>query len=592
MQARFASAALLGFVLIAAVACSRSDGLSTAEEEALQERLEAAELEAARAELEAQEAERLRQAEEAAREEAERQAAEAKRLRLEEEAARQKAEEEAAEAERLRLEEEAAREEAERLRLEEEAAREEAERLRLEEEAAREEAERLRREEEAARQAAEQARQQAQQEQERLQGELTEAQREALKARANLFSAELAAPAARTNVTPDWPRGGRLTFTPGGNFSPSSAAPGVPGGWRSAGYTAESGTAGALVNETVYLYTNIQAPSTRAFWKEFGLVEPMTTTLEDFARGSSGQAKTETPSGTTQTNVTEITVRGSFAGAGGTFTCSTCTAIDLGGGDRATSTEINDHIATHVTFDQGEPTFVAPGSWTFKPDSITSVVTRDAAGATLDEDDAYLYFGSWSSIPDVISATTGYDFEYISGGGAEAGGDLTNFDDLAGAATFRGGAVGMYTTQGQVGGANARIGTFTATATLQADFTANTLGGRITEFHEDGSPLAGWRVTLGLATDVSQGAPIAGAAVATQTGGTLANIGGLSIGGNWGATFHGSNNPGYSELTDKTMYPATGYPPVDLAGVTGWFSAARANPNDVAIAGTFGATPQ
>ncbi len=584
MRTKLAMVVLSGFVLVAAASCGGSDGLSTAEEEALQERLEAAELEAAEAARQAAEA--ARQAAEAARE-----AAEAERLRQEEEAARQKAEEEAAEAERLRQAEQEAREEAERLRLEEEAARAEAERLRREEEAARAEAERLRQEEEAARQAAEQARQQAQQEQERLQGELTEAQREALKARANLFSVQLATPEERTDVTPDWPRNGRLTFTPGGNFSPSSSAPGVPGGWRSAGFTAESGTAGALVNETVYLYTNIQAPSTRAFWKEFGLNEPMTTTLDDFARGSSGQAKTETPTGTTTTNVTEITVRGSFAGAGGTFTCSTCTATDLGSGVLATRDQINAHIASHVTFDQGEPTFQAPTSWTFKPDSINSVVTRDAAGATLDEDDAYLYFGSWSSIPDVISATTGYDFEYISGGGAEAGGDLTNFGDLAGAATFRGGAVGMYTTQGQVGGANAKIGTFTATATLQADFTANTLGGRITDFREDGSDLAGWRVTLGLADDVSRGAPIAAAAVATQTNGTLANIGGLSIGGNWGATFHGSNNPGYSELTDKTMYPATGYPPVDLAGVTGWFSAARADPNDVAIAGVFGATP-
>ena len=65
MKARFASAVLLGFVLIAAAACSGSDGLTEAEEEALQERVEQAELEAA-------EAERLRQAEAAAAAEAER----------------------------------------------------------------------------------------------------------------------------------------------------------------------------------------------------------------------------------------------------------------------------------------------------------------------------------------------------------------------------------------------------------------------------------------------------------------------------------------------------------------------------------------
>ena len=91
----------------------------------------------------------------------------------------------------------------------------------------------------------------------------------------------------------------------------------------------------------------------------------------------------------------------------------------------------------------------------------------DAEGATLDEDDAYLYFGSWSSIPDDISATTGYDFEYIIGRRSRIRKRPNQlWRTLTGAATFRGGAVGKYTTQGQVGGANAKIGTFTATATL------------------------------------------------------------------------------------------------------------------------------
>ena len=118
MQAKFATAVLLSFVLLGAAACGGggNDGLTAAEEEALQERVEAAEAAKEEAELEAAEAERKRLEEEAAREEAE---AEAERERLAAEAAA----EAEAEAERLRQEAEdaAAVAEAERQRLADEA---------------------------------------------------------------------------------------------------------------------------------------------------------------------------------------------------------------------------------------------------------------------------------------------------------------------------------------------------------------------------------------------------------------------------------------------------------------------------------------
>ena len=57
-------------------------------------------------------------------------------------------------------------------------------------------------------------------------------------------------------------------------MTPGSAAPSVPGGWRSASFTGQSGTATELVDETAYLYTNIQAPSSRAFWKVHNVEVP------------------------------------------------------------------------------------------------------------------------------------------------------------------------------------------------------------------------------------------------------------------------------------------------------------------------------
>ncbi|MDE0409250.1 MAG: hypothetical protein OXN81_15475 [Alphaproteobacteria bacterium] len=419
---------------------------------------------------------------------------------------------------------------------------------------------------------AEQDRDQARQETEETQRQLTEAEQAELRARASSFAThlDLGTGGADEMVTPtvSWPRGSNLTFRPPGTLTPGSAAPSVPGGWRSAGFTGQTGTANALVDDTVYLYTNIQAPGTRAFWKVYGLAKHMTASLESLARGSSATPTRRDPND--NANYTELTVSGSLNGASGKFTCSSCTGAVADGYD------------SHVTFSQGAPDFGTEGSWVFTPSSI-------ANGYRVDQDDAYLYFGIWSSIPKSISQTTGYNFRYMEGGGAESGSDLRRFDALTGPATFRGGAVGRYVTQGQVGGQNAKIGTFTATATLNADFgaaDAGTLSGSITDFREDGNPLAGWQVTLGSTTDIGVASTIASAAA---SGATVANVGGVSVGGSWGATFYGIDNDGVAELTDTVKYPATQYPPVDLAGVAGWFDATGTS---VSLAGAFAATPR
>ena len=397
---------------------------------------------------------------------------------------------------------------------------------------------------------------------------LTKAEQAELRARASSFGAHLDGPTAGP-VTVTWPRGGSLTFRPQGTHDSGSAAPSVPGGWQSSSFTGQSGMADGLINEAVYLYTNIQTPGTRAFWKVHGLsIDTMNDVLAPFARGSSATPDADTESDTAGRQYSELTVSGSLSGASGNFACSACagTVGDTGSG-----------IDTHVTFAQGAPTFVNIGGWSFTPTNI-------ANGYRVDEDDAYLYFGIWSSIPDSITGT--YDFEYVAGGGAEPGSGLENFDALTGSATFRGGAVGKYVTQGQVGQQNAKIGSFTATATLNADFGADnaggTLSGSITKFREGGSPLAGWRVTLGSAADVGAASDIISAAA---RGSTVADIGGLGVGGSWGAIFYGSDN---KALDDRAKYPATRYPPVDLAGVAGWFDATGL---DASLAGAFAATP-
>ena len=54
---------------------------------------------------------------------------------------------------------------------------------------------------------------------------------------------------------------------PTGSYTRGSAAPSVPGGWRRASFSREVGVTGT---DTVYLYTNIGSPGTKAFWKVYG----------------------------------------------------------------------------------------------------------------------------------------------------------------------------------------------------------------------------------------------------------------------------------------------------------------------------------
>ena len=421
MKARFASAVLLGFVLIAAAACSGSDGLSTAQEEELQDRLAAAE--AAEAEAErlrqaqaaaAAEAERLRQAEEEARKQAEADAEAAREAQEAAEAAREAAREaqEAAEEAKRLAEEEAAE-------LERQAAAAEAERQRLADAAA--EAERQR-------QAAQQ-----QQQQQQLQEQLTAAQQAEVRARASAFGTQLNDP-GEGEATVEWTRGNTLTFRPQGTMTRGSAAPSVPGGWQSASFTGLTGTAATLTDESVYLYTNIQAPSSRAFWKVHN-VEVAATAADDLNLETNADDPTPTAAarvvrvGTSldydDVTTYNIAVTGTYDGVSGTYTCTTgCVIAD--GPDADTDITAADFDPDDwVLLADGERSFVT-GTWGFKPGSITSLVKAEDQA---DQDDAFLYFGAWSSIPDNINGTT-YDFRYVAGGGAEEGAALGNFRGL------------------------------------------------------------------------------------------------------------------------------------------------------------------
>ena len=423
------------------------------------------------------------------------------------------------------------------------------------------------------------AERQAEQEQEQLQRQLTEAEQEALNARASAYLAAITeGGTARTDVTVTYMRGDTLRINPDGNFETGSGAPAISG-FTARTYTRE---VGVTADQTLYHYTNIQAPGTRAFWKDYGLgVDGAHDDTTSNPTTPTGTARVVRVVGQTldyaEDDTYNIAVSGTYDGVSGTYTCTACAIADGGDGVEGITAADFDADVFVMLGDEGRS--FATGTWDFKPGSITSGVRQT-------EDPEYLYFGIWVEEPDLASAT--HEYEYFWGGSAPFT-DVTNAS-LPGTAKFSGGAVGKYVTRDQVGD-NAKIGTFTAAANFTATFGSSpTLEGRITDFRDGSQTLTGWNVYLGGADD--EPTEFAGGTVSNLNGGAKASIGGVNATGNWSAVLRGTPNPGRGQLTADpdaaTKYPLARYPVADLAGVVGNFHATSTN---AALAGAFAATP-
>ena len=441
---------------------------------------------------------------------------------------------------------------------------------------------------------------QAQQGSQQLQQQLTEAEQAELNARALTYIAEIETGGEpRSGVTVTDERDSTRKINPGGNFQAGSGAPAI------SGFTAHAYTRRASASEqTVYLYTNIQAPGTRPFWQLHGVNEITAAQAKtDFDPTPTQTARVVTVDGNldyANGDTYNISVAGTYDGVSGTYTCTDCT---IKGRDEDADTDITAadfDAGDWVMLADGERSFVAgSGDWDFKPGSINSGVRQK-------RDNEHLYFGIWVREPNVASQA--HSYEYIFGGmtsvltdnvptAATAGTPLTNFGALTGTAEFRGGAIGKYVTRDQVGD-NARIGTFNATATLTADFDDVTLEGRITNFRSPGQTLEGeWYLYLGDVTTNGDGV-VTSEEPAAFTDGTVSSldddavaageIGGVSVMGTWNATLYGSDNVVLS-AGDRDDYPVASYPVANLAGIAGNFHASSTN---AALAGAFGATPQ
>jgi len=357
-------------------------------------------------------------------------------------------------------------------------------------------------------------------------------------------------------------------------------------GWRGSRFISRAADHREDDIQRVYLYTNIGSPSSsgRDFWK----VVPDDTdttrqgyqvTIADdsaFEEDATGNKVTPILLRGSSTMYTGLSVTGSLGGVRGTFTC------DCGGNSGGVALPDPLDWSTYVTFPNGKPDFQV--EWVFSTTSSTVDYSRP-------QDETYLYFGFWEE--EQGDATAAPDFKWIASGGATAGADLGNLDDLNGSASFDGGVIGRYAIKG--GQADTDI--FTAKVNLTATFDdTDTVGGSITGFEVNGEsmPSTEWGLDLE-GTGGAQSATLTDGSVGADAGIVAGRIDGITVEGSWFATLYGVDNEGTPPTGASCKSGTTDMCAVDLAGFAGRFNASgsvstgeNVNP-DVAISGAFAA---
>ena len=226
---------------------------------------------------------------------------------------------------------------------------------------------------------------------------------------------------------------------------------------------------------------------------------------------------------------------GSYGNVPGLFVCNTAD----GTGTAACNTERN-----------ADGHLLLTGVWSFAP----------STPATAAPDGDYIVFGAWLKKPD-SAVGSGLAAAISSGSDLFTAGSIAG---LGGTATYNGDATGYYAER-HVNSDTAESGSFTATATLDADFAAGggvgALSGEITDFVRDDSAVVDWvvmldEVALSNTTDD-------GGFVMEETSGSAS---GASWSGRWGVQLVGDG-------AATTQHPS---------GVVGTFGAQHGMPSLVA----------
>ena len=264
-------------------------------------------------------------------------------------------------------------------------------------------------------------------------------------------------------------------------------------GWAGKRYTA-SGTGLPGTYEAI-VYSNAEPTPGAKFSTQYSTFDPVTGVLPEAATEgtasrvasprfdqSAGVKTFELP-----TNNVAVMIPGSFHGVAGQYSCvpgaagNTCAVrMAAEGFTLGTVSDADNNPATPLAF------AAAGGTWTFKPGNPDALVTSTP-------DPFYASYGWWIHTAEDGKLTVGALID--EKGGIANVPDATRLADLHGTATYIGGAVGNYALSSSTGGTN-DAGHFTADATLEADFTNNSITGTLDNFMGADGMSRDWSVEM------------------------------------------------------------------------------------------------
>ena len=320
-------------------------------------------------------------------------------------------------------------------------------------------------------------------------------------------------------------------------------------GWAGKRYTRTTPASEGMYEAMVY--SNVEAP-TRG--KKFGgaaandefeyaltdgalAIDTATTAVQARVAlsGVTRTAGTETfklpdpnPSG-----ATVINVPGSHHGVAGTYRCTpTDAAVGCTASVAASGFTLGD------------------GTWTFAPTDPNARVMDSA-------DTVYASYGWWIHKAANDGAFTASAFAADKGNVPDA----TGITALQGSATYMGGAAGKYALHSATGGTN-DAGHFTAAATLEANFTDDTVTGTIDNFMGADGMMRDWSVELKKST-VGDGGAIAGDPATsgnTDAQMTVWTIGGTAAAaaGEWSGSLQNNGDDSVPKVASGTFHSTYG----------------------------------
>ena len=209
---------------------------------------------------------------------------------------------------------------------------------------------------------------------------------------------------------------------------------------------------------------------------------------------------------------------------------------------------------------------------------LYSDITQQPDGGSADA--FYMTLGAWLVTPDdPAAASTQYDLGVFARGSTGLINNNATLNSLTGRATYQGPATGLYSaatysdSSGSRALESAEVGSFTATATINADFgqagNLGGFGGTVTNFRENGESLGNWTVDLGQIT-TNQGTGFFYGGI----GGGQADSRSLST-GNWAVEFYRNSGSGYPDFATGTFSASTLGPADDALHIVGAYVAER-----------------